>query len=228
MPKGLFDKCVGIVFVNTVKVGLIFSGTVGSGIALRKTENGWSPPCAVGLSNLGFGILAGVSVSDLIIFVFDEESMKALVANKGMTLGTNIELTVGLGREANLTDTFAGKDKIGATFAIAYSKGAFGGIAAQGGVLTTRDSCNNKFYSAVSSGEDILFKPESVRVPEHKQTMLNEVYDKLNKAAAGSTAEPDAAEEAKKQTTKEAADKEEEVVKSDPTAGIVAVDSSAS
>lgn len=122
MPKGLFDKCVGIVFVNTVKVGLIFSGTVGSGIALRKTENGWSPPCAVGLSNLGFGILAGVSVSDLIIFVFDEESMKALVADKGMTLGTNIELTVGLGREANLTDTFAGKDKVGATFAMLTRK----------------------------------------------------------------------------------------------------------
>ena len=152
MPKHLFEKCVGIVVIHTVKVGFIFSGTVGAGIAFKKLENGgWSPPCAVGLSSLGFGIMAGMSGADLVVFVFDEATMRAFSSPHGVTLDTAVEVTVGpFGREGKLTDAFATgenwKEKVGPTCTIAYSKGIFGGFQVEGARIGTRDFVNNKYY----------------------------------------------------------------------------------
>ena len=125
---------------------------MGSGIAVKKLESGgWSPPCAVGISSFGFGVMAGASVSDLVVFVFDEPTMHAFSSPHGVTLSTAAEITVGpFGREGKLTDAFATgenwKEKVGPTCTIAYSKGIFGGFQVEGAGIGTRDFVNNKYY----------------------------------------------------------------------------------
>ena len=40
VPKDLFSKCVGICILSVVEAGFVFSGNVGSGILLKKKEDG--------------------------------------------------------------------------------------------------------------------------------------------------------------------------------------------
>lgn len=93
---------------------------------MKTPEGEWSPPCAVGLSGFGFGILAGIGAKDVVIFVMDEPTMKALFAKHGFKLGSQIEVTVGIGR-AGMSQMEFTKESVGATFALAYTKGAFAG-----------------------------------------------------------------------------------------------------
>ena len=199
----------------------------GSGIIMKKTDKGWSPPCACGMSGLSFGILLGISAKDLIIFILDDITMKTFAADHKMTIGSQLEVTVGFGRSGQADLDFS-KKGFGSTFAVAYTKGAFAGLSVSGSQLGVREFVNNKFYNAETSAKKILYSdPEGVVITESKVTMINEVYDKLNKLQAGETAEPDGAEAAKKQAAKEAADKESESVKNTPSAEVVMVDAAA-
>ena len=237
MPKKLFEDSVGIVMVSTVQLGFLLAGTVGTGIVLKKIgDEKWSPPCAVGMSGLGFGLLLGASAKDLVIFIMDDITMESLTTTHGATLGSQLEVTLGpLGRNVTADYNFS-KKGIGATVAVAYSKGIFAGLSIEGAKLGVREFVNNKFYAASStpaqdipvysstaSAKDIL--EGKVAVPSDKVTMLDEVYDKLNKLQQGATAEPDAKEESKKKAAKEAADKEAESIKGSPE--VVQVDAAA-
>lgn len=77
IPKDLFEKCKGIVLISVLEVGFIFSGNVGTGIVLSKKDDGvsWSNPVACGLTGVGWGLLVGGSVKDVMIFIMDENSL---------------------------------------------------------------------------------------------------------------------------------------------------------
>jgi lipid-binding SYLF domain-containing protein len=227
IPKKLFENAIGIIIASGVQVGFIFSGSTGSGIVMKKTDTGWSPPCAVGMTGMGFGLLLGVSVRDIIIFVYDDRTMDALSTKHGAQIGAQLELTIGpFGRVGKVT-VDASKGGWGPTAAVAYSKGAFAGWSAEGAKVGAREFVNNKFYGVPTTAKDILYTPGSVTVPAYKVTMLSEIHDKLNKLQEGATAEPDAAEEAKKEAAKEVADKEDEAVKASPAVETVQEDTDA-
>lgn len=225
MPKKLFEDCVGIVIMSTVQMGFLLSGTTGSGILMKKTKDstGWSPPCAVGMSGLGFGLLIGISASDVFVFVMDDLTLDAMLTKHGAKLGSQFEATVGPFGRAGFSDFEMSKGGWGATFSIAYSKGAFAGIALQGAAVGSRDFVNNKFYDQVVDPKDIV--SGKVTPKPAKATMLQEVYDKLNLCQQGGTAEPSSEEEDKKKAAKEVAMKEAEAVQSHPE--VVQVDAAA-
>jgi lipid-binding SYLF domain-containing protein len=228
IPKKMFEDAIGIVIASSFNFGLIFSGTAGSGIAIKKTDEGWgSPPCAVGMSGIGFGLQIGASVRDIIIFIYDEKTMESIATQHGGQVSANLELTLGPFGRLGKGNINASKGGWGPTVAIAYSKGLFAGYSCEGAKLGAREFVNNRFYSTPTVARDILYTPGSVRVPAHKVTMLNEIYDKLTKLQEGVTAEPDASEEAKKQEAKEVADKESEAVKDHPEAEVVPAESAA-
>jgi lipid-binding SYLF domain-containing protein len=210
---------------HSVQMGFLLAGTVGTGIALAKLPDGsWSGPCALGLSQLGFGILVGASTKDIVIFVMDNVSMDALTSKHGLKLGSQLEVTTLIGRAGKSDMTFT-KQGVGATFAIAYSKGAFLGLSIEGAVVGAREFVNNLFYSTVADPKDILDGKVSVPPSKLSSTMLKEVYEKLNKLEQGVTAEPTAEEKAKESVAKEAADKEAESIKDSPE--VVQVDAAA-
>jgi Las17-binding protein actin regulator len=131
-----------------------------------------------------------------------------MLTKHGAKLGSQFEATVGPFGRAGFADFELSKDGWGPTFTLAYSKGAFAGIAVQGAAVGAREFVNNKFYSAVVSPKDIV--DGNVTVPADKVTMLQEVYDKLNKCLEGTTAETTSDEEEKKKAAHDAAVKEHE------------------
>jgi hypothetical protein len=84
----------------------------------------------------------------------------------------------------------------------------------QGGLVNPRSAVNEKFYGKKASPKEILFEG-AVKVPEG--TLMNEVYDKLNKLCSGvSVYEPTADEKQKVHAAFAAAEKEGEEVANSP------------
>jgi lipid-binding SYLF domain-containing protein len=225
LPKQLFDECLGVVLISIVEVGFIWSGNVGAGIILKKKPDGsWSPPCACGLTGVGFGLLAGASVKDVIAFLMDEETVKSVTTDNGLKLGAQLELTLGFGRTAKGDFDFSGRG-VGVPVSIAYTQGVFAGFNLEGAVVGARNNVNKTFYGKDCTPMDILVEGRCT-VPEGKVTLLAEVYEKLNKCAAGAVHEPDAAALEKKAEAHAHAEKaSEEVAKTDPD--VVQVDATA-
>jgi lipid-binding SYLF domain-containing protein len=225
VPKSLFSKDLkGIVLISVVEVGFIFSGNVGTGILMARDSgtNAWSPPCAVGLTGVGWGFLVGGSLKDLMIFMYNEETLGGVTGESGLKLGGQAELTLGpFGRSAQLHLDVSSRGA-GATVAVAFSKGAFLGVSVEGSVVGPRHAVNETFYGMACNPDDILNKQFAVKIPEDKVTLIQDVYDKLKKLGAGETHEPDAMEEEKKAAAKEAADKAAEVA--NVAADVVQVD----
>jgi lipid-binding SYLF domain-containing protein len=85
----------GICFLSTIEAGFVFSGNIGTGIVMAwNSENGsWSPPSAIGLSGIGWGLLLGASVKHLVYLINDDWDLKSLSADHGIfLLGTNVKL----------------------------------------------------------------------------------------------------------------------------------------
>jgi lipid-binding SYLF domain-containing protein len=225
VPKSLFSKDLkGIILISVVEVGFIFSGNVGTGILMARDSGTktWSPPCAVGLTGVGWGFLVGGSLKDLMIFIYSENTLGAVTGETGLKMGGQTELTLGpFGRSAQLHFDVNSKGA-GATVAVAFSKGAFLGASVEGSVVGPRNGVNEIFYGTQCHPGDILNKKDAVKMPEDKVTLIQDIYDKLEMLGAGETHEPDVMEEDKKADAKEAADKAAKVANS--AADVVKVD----
>lgn len=220
IPKQLFEKCCAIVLISVVEAGFIFTGNVGTGILLRRTKNadgtsaGWSLPSACGLTGLGYGLIAGASLKDIVVFIMDEHTIDAMTTKKGLKLGVQGELTLGpIGRTMKF-DVHASGKGFGSTISVAYSRGLFGGISLEGSVVGTREECNKKFYGEGVTAVKIL-NGQDVTLPEGKITLIEDVYSKLNSlsAATESIESNESKIDAKIEAAMEEADKAAESLK---------------
>jgi lipid-binding SYLF domain-containing protein len=73
------------------EAGFIFSGTVGTGVIIAHKEDGtWSPPSALGLGGIGWGLMAGAEVKDLVICVMDDATLKTFSGEHHVKIGTQV------------------------------------------------------------------------------------------------------------------------------------------
>ncbi|KAL7579693.1 hypothetical protein ACA910_021839 [Epithemia clementina (nom. ined.)] len=179
-PK-LFQACKGLVLLTVLEAGFIFSGNVGTGIILAKkpdNSGGWSVPCACGLTGVGWGFLVGASMKDIFIFLMNEESLESVLAETGLKLGAQAEVTLGpFGRTAKFDVNVSGRG-VGGSVAIAFSRGAFLGLNIEGAVVGARNTINTSFYGTDESPRNIVLN-ERVSMPQDKVTVMDEVYRKL-------------------------------------------------
>lgn len=71
LPKDVVANCHGVLLMSVVEVGAVFSGSIGSGILIRKNPifgMKWSPPCACRLHGAGFGLAIGGAHKGFLIF----------------------------------------------------------------------------------------------------------------------------------------------------------------
>ena len=94
IPQAFFKSCVGVVLLSVVEVGFVISGNLGTGILLKKLDdNGskWSAPVACGLTGIGYGLLVGGSIKDIMMFIFDEATLQKIGFDKmGLKLGAQV------------------------------------------------------------------------------------------------------------------------------------------
>jgi len=193
ISAGLFSKDLrGVMMLTNFQAGFIWAGNVGSGILLKKKEgvNEWSAPCAMGLAGPSFGFLAGASYKDVMVFIYDSDTMTALAGEVGARGGGLIELTVGsFGRNASVDANLSNRGA-GSTVSVAFTKGLFGCLGVDFGAAMPRNSVNTQFYEKDISATQILNGGEGVAIPEGSDTLIDLVYEKLGMLTEGKTYEP--------------------------------------
>lgn len=184
VPREFFTKAKGLVLVSAIEVGFMFSGNIGTGIALAKDDNGkWSAPCAVGLGGMGWGFLIGASVKDMMIFLFDDSAVAALTGDAGIKFGGQGEITLGpWGRTAEVALNLSNKG-VGGSATVAFTDGLFGALSLEGSIVGPRSATNRSFYGKDVSPKQIMYEMDASSIPEGN--LMYAVYDKLEMLSGG-------------------------------------------
>lgn len=153
IPACVLDNACGIVVMSIVKGGFIFSGRVGKGIVLAKLQNGWSAPSGIGLGGAGWGLQAGVQVTDFVLVLNTPGALNAFSSGGSVTLGGNLSIAAGpVGGSAEGSVALPPA----AIFSYSRSKGVFAGVSLEGTILMSRDGANHQFYRRPYSVCEIL------------------------------------------------------------------------
>jgi lipid-binding SYLF domain-containing protein len=205
IPKGYFMSCAGICILSTVQAGFIFTGSVGTGIFMKHQKDGsWSNPVACGITGVGFGIVIGATMKDVILFMADDASVQTFFS-KGVKLGGQSNVTVGVGRE--FEGGFGGSASgMSTVISIAYTKGAFVGATMEGAIIGPRRGANEAFYGPGMTDAPGIIEG-MIAFPSQKQTMMAEVKEKLEKLAMGLSELPGEEEKKKAEAALTEADK---------------------
>ncbi len=155
--RDLMHKARAVLIVpELVKGGFIIGGQGGTGVLVaRSGQNDWSAPAFFMMGAGSIGLQIGVEISKVVLIVMSDHALDALMKNKvklGAEAGMAIA-TVGAGGEASTT-THGGAD----IYVIAESKGLFGGIAIQGGVVEPRKEWNAAYYGPNTTTRDIIIR----------------------------------------------------------------------
>ena len=154
-------------------------------------------PCAMALAGVGWGFLVGGAVKEIMIFIFDERSMAAMCGDAGARIGGQLNFTIGpWGRNYEAGVGISNKGAAG-TFSVAFSKGAFVAMSVEGALVGPRGNANDAFYGQAGTSPVNIISG-NVPIPADKPSMIQGVYEKLNKLAEGVTYVPTDADLSKK------------------------------
>jgi lipid-binding SYLF domain-containing protein len=135
---------------------MLGSARFGSGIVIARLDNdSWSAPSAISLAGVGFGGQFGFELTDF-VFILDEAGLRSLMRMGSLTLGANISIAFGpVGRNAEFTSS-ANTSGISMMFAYSKTKGLFGGVSVEGGLLVERRFANKKLYNCKVTASQLL------------------------------------------------------------------------
>ena len=116
--------------------------------------------------------------------------MGCMSGDIGLRLGGQANVT--LGNWGRNYDTAVGISNTGmtGTLTVAMTKGLFGGLSVEGAMLGARGGVNDSFYGTNTSPKTIT--GGHVEFPYEKNTLIDDVYDKLEQLSAEPDREPTA------------------------------------
>ncbi len=171
IPNQVLKNAQGLVILNEVKGGFIFSGGIGSGLIVARLNQGWSAPSAIGTGSVGWGFQIGGEVTDLVLVLNNKAAVEAFSHGGSITLGGNLSIAAGpLGRTAEADVVLPPA----AIYTYSISRGVFGGVSLKGAVFVERASDNAAFYGFQATPYQLLYG----QVPP--PASAKPLYDELN------------------------------------------------
>ncbi|KGO43312.1 hypothetical protein PEX1_088830 [Penicillium expansum] len=157
IPRKMFAGAKGIAVFTALRLGFLGSIRFGSGLIVARLPDGsWSAPSAMAMGGLGAGGQFGAELTDFVFVLTTDAAVKTFMQSGNLTLGGNISMAVGpVGRSAEAGGVVGTK---GATGVFAYSKtrGLYGGLTVEGGVLAERADANKKLYGRKIRAKELL------------------------------------------------------------------------
>ena len=170
IPQDLLDKSHCIVLVPGLKKGgLVIAAKYGRGFSLCRSASGqgWGPPAAIRVEGGGVGLQIGVSSTDVILLVMNEQGMKKLTRSK-FTIGGDATAAAGpVGRNVTAqTDAFMHAEML----SWSRSRGLFAGVSLDGATLRDDLDENKAMYGQSWGAKDIL--TSAAKVPAGAEKLL--------------------------------------------------------
>ena len=147
--KGIF------IIPTNVEAAFVFGASGGTGVLLRHNDDKvWSYPAFYSTGSATFGFQAGVQASEVVMLIMTEKGMDALLSHK-LQLGLDASVAlgpIGAGAAAATVDILQ----------FSRHKGLFGGVAADGTIISPRHKVNHKYYGKELSPVDILVSGKGI------------------------------------------------------------------
>ncbi|CAO2045191.1 unnamed protein product [Urochloa humidicola] len=183
IPDAILRQAKGLAIVTVVKVGVMVTYKLGTGLVVaRRADGSWSPPSAISTCGVGYGAQAGGEIADFIIVLRNTDAIRTFSGKAHLSVGAGVSASAGhVGRAAE-ADFRAGDGGYAACYTYSCSKGAFVGCAFNGSIVSTRDTENARFYGGPVMASDILLgsmaRPPAAS-PLYKA--LSELFDRIGK-----------------------------------------------
>eukprot|EP00596_Hydrurales_sp_CCMP1899_P002453 CAMPEP_0119051560 /NCGR_PEP_ID=MMETSP1177-20130426/73131_1 /TAXON_ID=2985 /ORGANISM="Ochromonas sp, Strain CCMP1899" /LENGTH=282 /DNA_ID=CAMNT_0007030801 /DNA_START=614 /DNA_END=1462 /DNA_ORIENTATION=+ len=150
----------GVVFMTIIKAGFMFTGRYGTGLVIaRLPDNTWSPPSALAISGMGWGLQIGVEVTEVLLILSTDSAVDAFKSRAQISIGAELGVSVGPIGRSLASDLSAGNKGAAHAFSYAHSKGLYFGASLEAAGIAARPDVNRKFYgqkltpSVILSGE---------------------------------------------------------------------------
>ncbi|KAL3345125.1 hypothetical protein AABB24_024193 [Solanum stoloniferum] len=182
IPEAILQNARGLAILTVVKVGVMVTYNVGTGLVIARREDGsWSPPSAISSFGVGWGAQAGGELTDFIIVLRTTDAVKTFGGDAHLSVGAGVSAAAGIiGRTAE-ADLRAGTGGYAACYTYSCSKGAFVGCSLQGSVVTTRTRENSRFYGSqsIKASEILLGSLPKPPAAAALYRALTDLYQKL-------------------------------------------------
>lgn len=169
------SQCIMIV-PSLKKAGFGFGADLGRGVvSCRLPQGGWSAPLFITVGGGSFGLQIGASETDLVMLIMNRDGENYLLRDK-FSVGGEMAATAGpVGRDAD-----AQTDALMHAKMLAYSRsrGLFGGITLQGGVIK-QDHDSNEWLYHQASAQDIL--DGKVPVPKAADALVGDLVTRAGR-----------------------------------------------
>jgi lipid-binding SYLF domain-containing protein len=168
IPEELLDsaKCVAVI-PSMVKIGFVFGGRHGRGIATCRTANGWSAPAPFSVTGGSWGLQIGGEAVDVVMLVMNDHGMEKMLASK-FKIGADASAAAGpVGRHVEGETDWKMRAEV-----LTYSRarGAFAGVTVNGASITQdKDGTRILYGRMVPSAEILMGK---VKAPEGSHQFL--------------------------------------------------------
>ncbi|KAE8356032.1 hypothetical protein BDV28DRAFT_154911 [Aspergillus coremiiformis] len=156
LPAKVLTNAKGLAICTVAKAGMLGSARFGSGIVIaRLNDDSWSAPSAISLGGVGFGGQFGIELTDFVFFL-DDAALRSFSRMGSLTLSANISIAFGpVGRSTEFSGN-ANLEGLATMFAYSKTKGLFGGISVEGGLLVERRFANKKLYNCKVTANQLL------------------------------------------------------------------------
>ncbi len=172
VPDALLSRAYGIAIIPDVtKVAFIFGGSHGNGVLVvrDKLTSPWSNPVFIALTSGSWGLQIGAQSSDIVLVFTTKTGIEGITGGK-LTLGADASVAAGpVGRQGSAATDMTFDAEI---YSYARTRGLFGGIALDGGVIAIDHSANANFYAKHGVTASEIFSGLAPAAPAAAQRFL--------------------------------------------------------
>ena len=145
-------ECIAVV-PSMVKIGFIFGGRHGRGLATCRTKSGWSAPAPFTVTGGSWGLQIGGEAVDLVMLAMNDQGMGKMLTSK-FKIGADASAAAGpVGRHVEAETDWKMKSEI-----LTYSRarGVFAGVTVNGASITQDKDGTRILYGKMIPAAQIL------------------------------------------------------------------------
>lgn len=179
-------KCVAVI-PSMIKIGFVFGGRHGRGLATCRTTSGWSAPAPFSVTGGSWGLQIGGEAVDVVMLVMNDHGMEKMLSSK-FKIGADASAAAGpVGRHVQGETDWKMRAEV-----LTYSRarGAFAGVTVNGASITQDKDGTRILYGRMIPSAQIL--KGQVKAPEGSHKFLAAVrkYGAEAKVAEASDRSP--------------------------------------